>query len=287
MIKIFVGSTPQQELVLKVLIWSVLKHTQEEVEFHPLHKFQIPSELPKNPSNRPGTPFSFQRFMIPQIVGYSGKALYLDCDQIVFKDIAILYKKDMKNSGVLGTNVGFWKKDKRLLPSSVMLLDCENLDWDIRQIIRKLDDGQLNYVDLFSLANYPHRISSRWNSLDRYFKGYTALLHYTAKSKQPWIHHKHPLAYLWFEYLFQAIETGHLSLQEIYQAVDLGYVRPSIRYQVNHHICDPRQLPPEIKELDQEFIQTCAKYRFNSVPGEYRSQPKVKTTVGNLGGDSP
>jgi len=280
MIKIFIGSTPAHDLVVKVLIWSILKHTREEVEFYPLHKVQIPFEMPKDPNNRPGTPFSFQRFMIPQIAGYSGKALYLDSDQIVFKDIGILYKKDMKGNGALGTKIGFWqKKDKGLLPSSVMLLDCEKLDWDIRQIIQKLDDGRLSYINLFSLSSYPHIISSRWNSLDSYFKGYTALLHYTGKSKQPWINHNHRLGYLWFEYLFQALDAGHLSLNEIHEAVELELVRPSIRYQVNHRIKDPRQLPPEIKELDREFIQACAKYRFNSVPGEYRAQPRIKPVV--------
>ncbi len=67
MIKIFIGCTPAQDAVTKVLMWSVLKNTKEEVEFYPLYKYQIDFEMPKNPTNRPGTPFSYQRFMIPQM----------------------------------------------------------------------------------------------------------------------------------------------------------------------------------------------------------------------------
>jgi lipopolysaccharide biosynthesis glycosyltransferase len=230
--------------------------------------------MPQDPANRPGTPFSFQRFMVPEIAGYSGKAIYVDSDQIVLKDIGKLFHKDMKGSGVLCAKTGFWRKTKQaLLPSSVMVLDCEKLDWDIKQIIHKLNTGELQYKELFSLTGYPHKLSSRWNSADRYYKGYTALLHYTAKSKQPWINHTHRLGYLWFTYLFEALEAGYISSEEIHQAVNQRFVRPSMSYQIHHHIRDPRQLPPEIKEHDQEFLHACAEYRFNSVPGEYRSQP--------------
>ena len=50
--------------------------------------------MPLAVENRPRTPFSFQRFLIPELCGYSGKAIYLDADMQVFRDIRELWNYD-------------------------------------------------------------------------------------------------------------------------------------------------------------------------------------------------
>ncbi|WP_109992041.1 hypothetical protein [Salinisphaera sp. LB1] len=272
-IQIYIGCVPEQTLVSKVLEWSVRQHTSRPVRFHHIHEHAVPFEMPTNPRNRPGTPFSFQRFMIPQIAGFTGRAFYMDCDQIVFKDIARVFDRPMHDQPVHFCDTHKGRKPRPMLRSSFMLLDCERLDWRMRQIVEDLDAERYSYQWLFSLQGYKASLPRAWNSLDRYHWPFTALLHYTGKSTQPWINHTHKLSKLWFGYLFGAVDNGYITQQEVRQAADQELVRPSIMYQLEKRVLDARQLPAEVRRADQPFIDACAQREFNNVPGEYRSSP--------------
>jgi hypothetical protein len=247
-VQIYIGCMPSHHLAVQVLTWSVLQHTRRPVAFHRLHECAIPFELPKRRENRPGTAFSFQRFMVPQIAGYRGRALYLDSDQIVFADVGRALDRPMHGQPVLPTRTELpWRRQPQLR-SSVMLLDCARLDWDVRRLVTELDAGRMVYADLFSLRPYRHCLPARWNSPDRYWPGWTALLHYTAKSRQPWLHHRHRLGRLWFRYLFQALDAGYVAAAEIEESITRGFVRPSLAWQVEHRVLDPRAIPPQVKQ---------------------------------------
>ena len=58
----------------------------------PLHEATIPIPTPATPANRPRTPFSFQRFLIPELCGFKGRGIYVDSDMQVFEDIRGLWK---------------------------------------------------------------------------------------------------------------------------------------------------------------------------------------------------
>ncbi|AWN14277.1 hypothetical protein SALB1_0070 [Salinisphaera sp. LB1] len=211
--------------------------------------------------------------MIPQIAGFTGRAFYMDCDQIVFKDIARVFDRPMHDQPVHFCDTHKGRKPRPMLRSSFMLLDCERLDWRMRQIVEDLDAERYSYQWLFSLQGYKASLPRAWNSLDRYHWPFTALLHYTGKSTQPWINHTHKLSKLWFGYLFGAVDNGYITQQEVRQAADQELVRPSIMYQLEKRVLDARQLPAEVRRADQPFIDACAQREFNNVPGEYRSSP--------------
>lgn len=254
-IRVYVATTEVQMLAVKVLEYSIRKHASMSVEVFPMHLGAVDIPRPKHEKNWPRTPFSFQRFIIPQLAGYKGRAIYLDSDMQVFKDIKHLWMLPFNDAQIL--TVREPEITGRRPQYSVMVLDCEHLDWNIQEIVSKLDDGQLNYESLMyemAVAKIIKAdIEHEWNCLERYNENSTALLHYTDMSTQPWVSTDNPLGYLWFRDLFEAIDDGFISVEDVKHHVDQGYVRPSLWYQVEHRIDDSLLLPKAAKQLDAGF----------------------------------
>ena len=137
-----------------------------------------------------------------------------------------------------------------------MLMDCAQLEWNIKDIVAKLDAGSLTYEGLmynFELANSKAMIEPNWNSLEKYDKLETSLLHYTDMQTQPWVSVASPLAYLWVKSLREAIDSGFISFSLVQEEVAKGHVRPSLIYQIENNIDDPILLPKFAKALDKSF----------------------------------
>lgn len=272
-IRVFVGSTPAQDLVVKVLEWSIKKHTSFQFEIIPMHKHQIDFDMPNDPENKPGTPFSFQRFTIPELCNFQGRAIYVDSDQLLTDDIGKLFFRP------LNAPLNFCKTEKqgkKMQRASVLLLDCEKIKVTINDIINDLNQHKYNYKQLMTKCPFVKKVGTihnKWNSLDKFIKGKTSLIHYTEKETQPWLNTNHQdiCSDVWFEYLYEAIDAGFINSSEVQDAIDAGYVRPSIKYQFENRITKVKDLPEEVKALDTEFLEFCKKYKFNNVPGEYRN----------------
>lgn len=255
-IKVYVATTEAQMLAVKVLEYSIKKHASMSVEVIPLHLNNIEVPLPKEEKNWPRTPFSFQRFLIPELQHHQGRAIYLDSDMQVFKDIKQLWMTDFGGAQVLYVQNA--DSTNRKPQFSVMLLDCASLNWYIKKIVQQLDNDTLTYTSLMyemAVANKAEaKIAPVWNSLERYQSGETCLLHYTDMNTQPWVSSKNPLGYLWCRDLFEALESGFISYDYLEEHIQLGYVRPSLMYQVKHKLDDSLLLPSEAKRLDNDFV---------------------------------
>lgn len=255
-VRVYVGSMEDQMLSVKVLEHSIRKHASMSVEVFPLHRAPIKTPWPKDPHNAPRTPFSFQRFLIPALAGHQGRAIYLDSDMQIFADIRHLWMLPFNEADLLAvTQLG----DSQRRPQfSVMLLNCAALGWDINGIVETLDRGDLNYEKLmYEMAvakTIRADISPQWNSLERYKRGQTALLHYTDMPTQPWVYYDNPLGYLWVRDLLNAIDSGFITTDEVKEHVARGYVRPSLLYQIEHNIEDGQWLPRAAHALDDLFI---------------------------------
>lgn len=257
-VRVYVGTGPEQMLAVKVLEFSIRKHASMTVEVFPLNVVGAGIEIPrpKDPENAPRTPFSFQRFLIPQLAGQRGRAIYFDSDMQLFSDIRRLWTMPLEGADLLAASN---RGDSERKPQfSVMLLDCGALGWDIRDIVARLDSGELNYARLmFEMAvakNIRADISPDWNSLEFYEEGKTSLLHYTDMTIQPWVSRENPLGYLWVKDLIEAIDSGFIPLDYVRDHVTRGWVRPSLLYQIEHRIEDSRQLPPDAVALDDSFV---------------------------------
>ena len=255
-VRVYVATSEGQMLAVRVLEYSISKHASLSVSVIPLHRSGIDIPIPEKVSNRPRTPFSFQRFLIPECAGYRGRAIYMDSDMQVFKDIRDLWNLPFEGADVLA--IAGDPKLGRIPQFSVMLLDCDSLDWNIQEIVRRLDADELAYDDLmYRMAvgrNVRASVPGIWNSLESYREGETALIHYTGMETQPWVSTRNPRGYLWVRELIEAVENGYITLNEIQENVRNKLVRPSLLYQVKNKLEDPLLLPRKGRQLDREFV---------------------------------
>lgn len=253
-IRVFVAASESEALPFKVLEYSIKLHASTNVSVISMHDVGFLIPKPIAPENQPRTPFSFQRFLIPKLCEYAGKAIYLDSDMLVFRDITSIWCRPFEGANVLSSNSVLI--NDRMSQYSVMLMDCSQLNWDIFQIVAQLDAGTLSYEQLmyeFALARAVASIEPEWNALETFSAGQTALLHYTDMNTQPWVSHLNPLGFLWIQALRQALLNGAISRTFIEDEVGKGHVRPSLLYQIDHEIDDAILLPRTVLALDSQF----------------------------------
>jgi hypothetical protein len=255
-VKVYVGSQEEQMLSVKVLEYSIKKRTKVNVEVFPLHKSNIEYGIPKDPENRQRTPFSFQRFLIPELNKFEGKAIYVDSDMQVMKDIRQLWNLPMDSHDLF--TVESRKKSNRVLQFSVMLLSCDKLKWSVNDIINMLDSGELNYHSLMKemkmAKNIGVKIPFGWNSLEWYSKKDGGLIHYTDMPTQPWVSVKNPLCKIWMKDLINAIDEGFIPIDYVKDHIQRSWVRPSLLYQIENNILDSRKLSKKVLAMDKDFV---------------------------------
>lgn len=219
---IVIGASREQKLCSLVLAHTIQKHARGQ--FTLIHTYGMGFPVPKDPKNVSRTGFSFNRFAIPELSAYSGLGLYLECDQIVFDDPLVLFGIPMNGATIL--------RPKN--QPSVLLMDCEKLNWKVGEIIKGLDQGLYSYKELMEGLCVAPKDSVRkglpdeWNSLDAYYPGKTKLLHYTNMAAQPWRSAGHPLTSIWMRELKEAVKSGRVEMSTIEEEAKLKYVVPYV-----------------------------------------------------------
>jgi len=229
-IRVFVGASEAQAVPALVLRESIVQNATQPVDVTMLWQVPIKIPKPKDPKNRPRTPFSFQRFAIPQLCGYHGRAIYLDSDMLVLDDISKLWRMDMGDASVLATDV------EHSARNAVLLIDCERARWNLGAIVERIDSGDVAYrglmEDFDGLGPISRTIPARWNRLDEFVPVHgNSLLHFTDMRRQPWLHAGHPLESIWLKALRAArsLDTPACDFDAILaRAERLGHVRPGL-----------------------------------------------------------
>lgn len=262
--RVFIAASPRELLPARVLAHSIRCHASASTVITPLCDLDIPIPQPRDPRNRPRTPFSFQRFLIPQACGHQGRALYLDSDMLVFRDILPLWRQSFGEAQVL--TVRAEADAQRPAQSSVMLMDCSRLDWTVRDVVDALDEGRFDYEALlhdFAMARVRACLEPEWNALERHVPGRTALLHYTDMTMQPWVSWSNPLGRLWVRALRRALAEGAISRDFVDACVAHGDVRPSLLHQLDAGLDDGLLLPASARAADASFEPP-----YRSLPGQ-------------------
>jgi hypothetical protein len=252
-VRVFVACTPAERLPMRVLEFSLRETSSLPVEVAAIHDFErataIP--LPQDLRNQPRTPFSFQRFLIPELCGYRGRAIYMDADMQVFHDIASLWKAPMGEHDLLAVREGNGGRKGQF---SVMLLDCERLAWRVEEIVAGLDAGRYSYEQLMGemcvARSVGRTLAPEWNSLEAYHAGRTCLLHYTNMVTQPWVSLDNPVGELWIGCLRRALAQGFVTEAQLRDAVAAGHVRPSLLPQA----IGAETVPARLRALDRGFV---------------------------------
>jgi hypothetical protein len=250
-IRVFVAATPGEWLPMKVLEFSMRETSARSVEVSAIASFHRPIPLPKDLRNQPRTPFSFQRFLIPEVCGFQGRAIYLDADMQVFADIDAVWSAPMDGNDLLAVSEGTAGRKGQF---SVMLLDCERLNWRIEDVVRGLDEERYTYEQLMHemcvAGSVGRTLDPAWNSLEAYIAGSTKLLHYTDMDTQPWVSMDNPLAPLWIACLRRAIGAGFITLADLASEIALGHVRPSLMGEAMGTSLSSAQA----REMDHHFV---------------------------------
>ncbi|MGJ8634740.1 MAG: glycosyltransferase [Luteolibacter sp.] len=237
-IRIFVGSDRSQDLAVPVLEHSIKRNTNRKVEVTSMADLDLPDA--EDPRHAKRTNFSFSRFAIPRLCGYKGKAIYLDADMQVFDDIGKLFDlpfdgakvvvmEDPKDHGPESNEEG----KPRVKQCSVMLLDCEKLDWKAEEIIARLGK-EYTYEELMMQlcileeSDVKYGIPFEWNSLEHYDPDKTHLIHYTDMEVQPWVSPVNKNGWVWLNEVKEMLANGKLTMERIQEEIDLGYFRPSL-----------------------------------------------------------
>ena len=92
MIRVFIGYDPRETVAFNVLAHSIQARATVPVSIAPLRLSQLSAVLTRERHPLQSTDFSFSRFLTPFLAGYDGWSIFMDCDMLVLKDIAELWK---------------------------------------------------------------------------------------------------------------------------------------------------------------------------------------------------
>jgi lipopolysaccharide biosynthesis glycosyltransferase len=264
-IRVYVGADRSQQLAIRVLEYSIKRHTTAEVEVHPMIDLDVPK--PRDPRQGQRTGFSFSRFCIPRLAGYRGRAIYMDADMQVFRDIRELWNLPFHGRKILVQHEvkhqsETLKKDnapaRRMKQCAVMLLDCDRLAWDIAEIVGRLDAGDYTYEQLmYEMCLLPEEdvgydVPFEWNSLE-HFDSQTGLLHYTDMGTQPWVSTRNPNGHLWLAEVRRMLDERVLSWAEVTGEIEAGYFRPSLLRDLKWRHAMPGWLLPWFDRLNAQM----------------------------------
>ncbi len=228
--RIFCGADRSQRLAFEVLAHSIRRHASRAVEIVAIDNGEAPAVA--DPRHQPYTEFSFARFTIPARAGYRGRALYMDSDMLVFRDLAEAYDQPFDGASVL-IEAGSRRQRDRGKHAAFMLLDCAALPWRVDEIVAGLgvryDYNALLAIDpVVPPGAIVERIPAGWNALDSYDPATTRNVHYTEIRTQPWVHVGHPHAAPWLAELEHALAAGAIDAAMLRTEVAEGYARPSL-----------------------------------------------------------
>lgn len=260
-IRIFVGCDDSQMVAAKVLEYSMRKHTRRPLEVFFMRN--SPAPMPRHRRNQPGTGFSFNRFLIPKLVGYQGKAVYTDADMLVFHDLEDLWETPMNGKKALCSTQNsvpkaweatagsgrHWTPGRQM---SVMLMDCSQLHWDVERIVAGLDAGQYSYKDLmakFCLLSDDEigdSIPNEWNCLEWYEAERSKLVHFTVVPTQPWKNDESPLVGLWTDAYREAVAAGAVPIELIEDSVTRRLVKPELLTIARQILANPARQRPTV-----------------------------------------
>lgn len=178
MIRIFVGTSANGEdaVAEKTLEYSLRKHCSENLEV--IFMRNNGSYMGYFNAAAWATPFTNFRWTIPEYCNFTGRAIYMDVDQLNLKDISELYNIDLEGKP-------FASRADRLC---VMVMDCEamkNLIAPVEQIRSHQNYNNSIYWNIVKLGKH---FDTRWNCLDGEDRPISDIwhLHFTSMPTQPW-----------------------------------------------------------------------------------------------------
>ncbi|MEB3300993.1 MAG: hypothetical protein VKN56_03385 [Cyanobacteriota bacterium] len=89
--RVFIGYDPRETVAVSVLTESIQSHASLPVQVAQIRLEQLTTVFQRPPNALQSTAFSFSRFLVPWLSGYSGWSLFLDADMLCLADLAELW----------------------------------------------------------------------------------------------------------------------------------------------------------------------------------------------------
>lgn len=244
-IKIFIGSGEQSLLERKVLIYSLRKHTQRKLDIYVINgthnaierndETPVLAPMSLRIKYQNATEFSLYRYLIPELCGYQGRAIYLDSDMICLDDIGKLYDTPLHDFDFLARRGAFDQPEDKTWGLSAMLINCAKCRFDLEKIYNEIDQGLFTYQDFARMsptfrkhhAYHIGEMSQHWNTFDR-CDSETQIIHYTNLYTQPWKYSNHPYGEIWFQYFNEALQKDDITDDDIHLTIIRGYARRNL-----------------------------------------------------------
>jgi len=201
-VRIFMGTEAVQFRAERAFVWSI-ERVRDPARVYEIHLMR---DLVGFERRLWLTGFTNYRFLIPELAGGRGRAIYNDADQLYLSDPAWLFDKDMGAAGVLSIN----DRD-----TSVMLIDCERMRplWN-GQAARRTGNRELEQH--MREAGLWGDLDDAWNARDaEYRAGESHVVHYTTIHTQPWrptpqdyVYGANPAGDVWTQIDREADEAG-------------------------------------------------------------------------------
>jgi hypothetical protein len=196
MLDIFIGWDSRFPEPADVLAHSILEHASVPVCIRYLRyaELQRTYGFDRAPDPLASTEFTYTRFLVPFLMGYQGKALFLDNDMLCLADVAELDRMDMADYALRvvqhdhrpAETVKMYGCPQTSYPrknwSSLMLMDCSRLRLWTKAVVETASGAYLHrFQDIPDAAI--GALPAEWNHLDRR-DATTKLIHWT--SGGPW-----------------------------------------------------------------------------------------------------
>lgn len=216
MIKVFIGTEERQKVSTAVLKYSIISRTKDEVVFTEMKGLQTGLNI------KMYTGFSFYRYLIPGLLEFKGRGLYLDTDIVFQDDISKLYNLEMPKPALARP------RNSYSYYTSVMLLDSERLKhWG--GLAAVANKGKDRYAEIMWGQGYVNKdfgpLDKNWNCLDSWGPS-TKALHFTNVPTQPWTYSRHNHKNVWLRELKNALKSGFIMVSEV--EANLKYLYPKI-----------------------------------------------------------
>lgn len=90
-LRIFIGFDPVESVAWHTMAHSIFKRSSLPVAIIPVNIDNIRTIFKRQRDPKQSNAFSFTRFLVPYLSGYSGLAAYFDCDMLLQTDISELF----------------------------------------------------------------------------------------------------------------------------------------------------------------------------------------------------
>tara|TARA_Y100001970_G_C13945316_1_gene705346 strand:+ start:176 stop:847 length:672 start_codon:yes stop_codon:yes gene_type:complete len=222
MINIFIGYDSKERVAYNVLSHSIIQNSTKPVAITPIALNNLKDDFVRERNALSSTEFSFSRFMIPHLMNYQGWALFMDCDMLMFEDVAELWRMRDDSKAIQVCKHDYTPKEKTkflgqtqtVYPkknwSSFMLMNCKKCSSLTPDYVNRASGLELHQFKWLESEELIGDLPLEWNWLvgEYEYKEDVKNVHYTKGG--PWFEEYARCDYSqdWFKNLEESNGSG-------------------------------------------------------------------------------